>query len=141
MQPELFGNPLGGGYLRLLEYAQIDRDTLQACTLITSYAAQVKPSVRIVDGCRMGEATAKRRLLRALALRRSSSTPIGYYAIAQYHDGAYECEHVSPYTKSAGNVDSPIKAKDLLLRFSFLLFLLQEFLDHFDQLVVVNTCK
>jgi restriction system protein len=56
----------------------------------------------------MGEPTAKHKLLRELALRRSSCTPSGYHAIAEYHDGAYECEHVSPYTKSAGNVDSPI---------------------------------
>jgi restriction system protein len=56
----------------------------------------------------MGEPITKHRLLRELALRRSSRTPSRYHALAEYHDGAYECELVSPYTKSAGNVDSPI---------------------------------
>jgi restriction system protein len=28
--------------------------------------------------------------------------------LAEYHGGVYECDHVSPYTKTAGNLDSPI---------------------------------
>jgi restriction system protein len=32
----------------------------------------------------------------------------GYGQIGDYHDGAYECDFVSPYTKSAGNVDAEI---------------------------------
>jgi hypothetical protein len=31
-----------------------------------------------------------------------------YSGIGDYHDGAYECERVSPYTKTAGNVDADV---------------------------------
>jgi len=46
--------------------------------------------------------------LRALARKRAHARPVGYKGIDEYHGGAYDCEHVSPYTKSAGNVDSPV---------------------------------
>ena len=45
-------------------------------------------------------------LLLELAYKRQKNTPEGYKNIVDYHDGVYECDHVSPYTKSAGNVDT-----------------------------------
>lgn len=39
--------------------------------------------------------------LRKLAQRRASSTPEDCHNLAEFHNGAYECEYVSPYTKSA----------------------------------------
>jgi hypothetical protein len=50
----------------------------------------------------------KERKLRLLAKKRQRSRWKGYYCLGDYHDGIYECDHVSPYTKSAGNVDSEI---------------------------------
>ena len=50
----------------------------------------------------------KATLLQALARKRQHSTWPGYKNIGDYYKGAYECMHVSPYTKSAGNVDSQI---------------------------------
>lgn len=50
----------------------------------------------------------KRRALQTLAKKRQLSRWPGYKNIGQFHQGAYECLHVSPYTKSANNVDSPI---------------------------------
>ncbi len=50
----------------------------------------------------------KLRQLRELARRRTTHVPQGYDGIGCYHDGVYECEHVSPYTKAAGNVDSQV---------------------------------
>ena len=37
-----------------------------------------------------------------------SSRWAGYKGIGEYHQKRYECDFVSPYTKSAGNVDAHI---------------------------------
>lgn len=50
----------------------------------------------------------KQDLLLALAQKRKTTIWPGYRRIGDYHGGAYECDFVSPYTKSAGNVDSEI---------------------------------
>ncbi len=50
----------------------------------------------------------KRDSLRVLATKRKETFWPPHCSIGDYHDGAYECEFVSPYTKSAGNVDSDI---------------------------------
>jgi hypothetical protein len=50
----------------------------------------------------------KQNLLLALAQKRKTMRWPGYGQIGDYHDGAYECDFVSPYTKSAGNVDAEI---------------------------------
>lgn len=43
-----------------------------------------------------------------LAQKRKRSRWNGYNCIGDYHGGIYECDYVSPYTKSAHNVDSDI---------------------------------
>jgi restriction system protein len=50
----------------------------------------------------------KQDLLLALAQKRKKTSWPGYGQIGDYHDGAYECDFVSPYTKSAGNIDAEI---------------------------------
>jgi hypothetical protein len=50
----------------------------------------------------------KQKALKALARKRQRSRWHGYKNIGDYHRGVYDCLHVSPYTKSAGNVDSSI---------------------------------
>ncbi len=50
----------------------------------------------------------KQDLLLALAQKRKMTIWPGYSRVGDYHDGAYECEFVSPYTKSAGKVDAEI---------------------------------
>jgi uracil-DNA glycosylase len=52
--------------------------------------------------------TDKSGLLETLAHTRQATRWEGYRSIADYHDGAYECGFVSPYTKSAGNVDAQV---------------------------------
>lgn len=52
--------------------------------------------------------TDKQDRLLALAQKRKTTIWPGYSRIGDYHDGAYECDFVSPYTKSAGNVDAEI---------------------------------
>jgi uracil-DNA glycosylase len=52
----------------------------------------------------MGKAA---RLL-VLAQKRQASDWPDYKPLKEYHDGAYESDHVSPYTKSAGNVDAEV---------------------------------
>ena len=47
-------------------------------------------------------------MLLALAQKRKATIWPGYSRIGDFHDGAYECDFVSPYTKSAGNVDAEI---------------------------------
>ena len=46
--------------------------------------------------------------LHKLGRKRVGSCPAGYFNVGSYHDGAYETEFVSPYTKSACNLFSPI---------------------------------
>lgn len=50
----------------------------------------------------------KQEALLALAHKRQQQIPAGYRGIGDYHSGAYECDYVSPYTKSAHNLDADI---------------------------------
>jgi uracil-DNA glycosylase len=50
----------------------------------------------------------KREALQELARKRQRAKWPGYNNLGDYHDGAYECPHVSPYTKSAGDVDAQV---------------------------------
>jgi len=50
----------------------------------------------------------RRARLLSLARLRQSTLWNGYGSIADYHDGVYECDFVSPYTKTAGNVDAEV---------------------------------
>ena len=50
--------------------------------------------------------TDKGAQLRELGRIRQQTRWPGYTGIGDYHDGAYECDWVSPYTKTAGNVDA-----------------------------------
>lgn len=56
----------------------------------------------------MRSARAKRSALRALARRRKDTRWPGYKCIGDFHDGRYECDYVSPYTRSAHNVDADV---------------------------------
>lgn len=46
--------------------------------------------------------------LRLLGHKRRSTCWDGYKGIGDYHGGIYECDFVSPYSKTAGEVDSKI---------------------------------
>jgi uracil-DNA glycosylase len=50
----------------------------------------------------------KQTELLALAKLRRATRWSGYGCIGDYHGGAYECDFVSPYSKTAGNVDAEI---------------------------------
>ena len=50
----------------------------------------------------------KRDRMSELVERRRKGTWEPYGAIAEFHGGRYECDHVSPFSKAAGNLDSPI---------------------------------
>ena len=50
----------------------------------------------------------KHRELKVLATKRQRARWPGYKGIGDYHNGVYECPYVSPYTKTAGNVDADI---------------------------------
>jgi uracil-DNA glycosylase len=50
----------------------------------------------------------KHARLLSLARLRQATRWNGYTSIADYHGGAYECDFISPYTKTAGNVDAAI---------------------------------
>jgi hypothetical protein len=50
----------------------------------------------------------KNARLKELALLRKNSRWPGYMCIGDYHGGVYECQFVSPYTRSAGNVDAEL---------------------------------
>ena len=55
----------------------------------------------------MASENKKTQLLELGKLRRSARWP-GYKCIGDYHDGAYESDFVSPYTKTAGNINADI---------------------------------
>jgi restriction system protein len=64
-------------------------------------------------GCaRPREPVDKRARLLELARKRQTCSREGYKnsykGIGDYHGGVYECDFVSPYTKSAGNVDAEV---------------------------------
>jgi hypothetical protein len=46
--------------------------------------------------------------LRGLAEKRRASRWPGYLGIGDFHGGVYECDHVSPYTKGANNLDAEL---------------------------------
>lgn len=50
----------------------------------------------------------KRKELLKLGKKRRETQWSGYKGIGDFHDGIYECDFVSPYTKSAGSVDADI---------------------------------
>ncbi|MFZ4524649.1 MAG: hypothetical protein ACOYOE_03640 [Chlorobium sp.] len=51
----------------------------------------------------------KRQALRELAVtRKQTPPPEGSFRLGKYHEGIYECDHVSPYTKGADNVNAEI---------------------------------
>ena len=51
----------------------------------------------------------KRKALLELAVKRKQTPPPeGSFRIGKYHEGIYECDHVSPYTKGADNVNAEI---------------------------------
>ena len=50
----------------------------------------------------------KQSKLLALARLRQSTRYPGYMCIGDYHAGIYECDLVSPYTKTAGNIDADV---------------------------------
>ncbi|MEQ8992758.1 MAG: hypothetical protein RLO46_13140 [Pseudomonadales bacterium] len=52
--------------------------------------------------------TTKADALRHLVRQRQSDRWPGYNTIADYHDGVYECDYVSPYTRSAGNLHAEV---------------------------------
>lgn len=46
--------------------------------------------------------------LKEIGLKRKSSIYEGYYNLSHFHNGQYDSDFVSPYSKSGGNSDSPI---------------------------------
>lgn len=50
----------------------------------------------------------KMQQLSELAKRRRENTPKGFKSISDYYNGAYDCDFVSPYSKSAGNLDAKV---------------------------------
>ena len=50
----------------------------------------------------------KQTQLLALARKRKRARWPGFGRVADYHGGVYDCNHVSPYTKSAANLDSKV---------------------------------
>lgn len=50
----------------------------------------------------------KKQLLHELAEKRRNDRWPGYSTIADFHGGIYECDYVSPYTKSAHNLNARI---------------------------------
>ncbi len=56
----------------------------------------------------MRRTISKRERLAELARHRRDNFPPGYRGIGEYHSGAYECDFVSPYTKSARNLNADI---------------------------------
>src|SRR5258707_4789322 len=50
----------------------------------------------------------KKEALSRLAQKRKTDVWPGYFSIADFHTGIYECDYVSPYTKTARNVNAAV---------------------------------
>ena len=50
----------------------------------------------------------KKHLYGSLIKKRQNSVYEGYHNLAEYHEGFYECNHVSPYSLGAGNLDAKV---------------------------------
>lgn len=50
----------------------------------------------------------KKKALLQLAKKRQNDVWPGYHSIGDFHEGIYECAHVSPYTKTAGNLNADL---------------------------------
>ena len=50
----------------------------------------------------------KRSQLIALGHKRQLTRRTGYKCIGEYHEGVYECDFVSPYSKTASNIDASL---------------------------------
>ncbi|MCY4005341.1 MAG: hypothetical protein OXE84_00710 [Rhodobacteraceae bacterium] len=51
---------------------------------------------------------AKSEALLELARLRQATRLDDHYCIGDFHDGIYECDHVSPYTKSGHNINADV---------------------------------
>jgi len=60
------------------------------------------------DTAMSSKTESKKAELLKLAKRRQETPCEGYYCIGDFHGGIYECDHVSPITKSGGCVDADI---------------------------------
>lgn len=54
------------------------------------------------------DSLSKEARLKNLAETRQQTAYEGYKNLGDFHNGGYECDFVSPYTKSANNVDSSV---------------------------------
>ncbi len=50
----------------------------------------------------------KKEQLLSLAFKRQNTRYEGYASVGDFHDGEYECDHVSPWTIAASNVDADV---------------------------------
>lgn len=56
----------------------------------------------------MAQDRSKAKALLALAKKRKATRLDGYHCIGEFHGGIFECNHVSPWTKSGRNVDADV---------------------------------
>jgi hypothetical protein len=57
---------------------------------------------------RMADVVARRRAAEGWATTETPTNPRAYRAIGDFHGGAYECEHVSPVSIAAHNLDADV---------------------------------
>lgn len=69
--------------------------------------SHINRDLRLMATVQLTTAEKGRRLKQLGEVRRDTRWP-GYNNVGDYHDGAYESEWVSPYTKSACNVDAEL---------------------------------
>lgn len=71
-------------------------------------ALEVFEHLRTRHAGRIATQNAKLKALRALAEKRKSTKREGFRCLRDIHGGFYECNHVSPWTKSGRNVDAAV---------------------------------
>lgn len=71
-------------------------------------APEVFGQLRAHHARRSAQQSARVMALRALAEKRKATERKGYHCLGDIHGGFYECDHVSPWTKSGKNVDAAV---------------------------------
>ena len=60
------------------------------------------------EGERRRVVDSKNKRMREVVRQRQANTWDGYHALGEFHSGAYECDHVSPYTKGACDLNASV---------------------------------
>lgn len=90
--------------------SDVDAKLLQARSQPPANPRSIELAPKVITRLRTrhAERSVKPKALLDLARLRQSIRRAGYRAIGEFHKGLFECDHVSPWTKSGKNMDAAV---------------------------------